>query len=46
MVSRYTKNFLVVIKELTVDTDSYTWMKGKRCGREAMLEFHNNYVGK
>ena len=28
-----TKKFLAILKELTVDTDSETWMKAKRCGR-------------
>ena len=36
--SCYTKKFLVILKELTVYTDSGTWMKEKRCGLEAMLE--------
>ena len=28
---RNTKKFLVVLKEIIVDTDSETWMKGKHC---------------
>ena len=33
MFYRETKKFLAILKELTVDTDSETWMKAKRCGR-------------
>ena len=36
----------MIPKELTVDTDSETWMKVKYCGRESMLEFQNHYDGK
>ena len=37
MFSRDTKMVLAILKELTVDTDADTWMKGKRCSQEAML---------
>ena len=43
IVSRDTKKVLAIIKELTLDTDFETWMKGKYCGREVMLALHNNY---
>ena len=46
MSSCDTKKVLEILKELTVDTDSETWVKGKWCGREAMLELKNNYDGK
>ena len=32
--SRDTKKVLAIIREITLDTDAGTWMKGKRCGRE------------
>ena len=32
MFYRDTKKFLVITKDLTVDTDTEKWMKGKRCG--------------
>ena len=41
-----TKKVLSIIKELTVDTDAETWMKGKLCGRESILELQNYYDGK
>ena len=41
-----TKKVLAIIKELTVDTDAETWMKRKRCGQEAMLEFQKIHDGK
>ena len=43
---RDTKNVLVIIKELTVDTDTDTCMKGKYCGQETMLALQNHYDGK
>ena len=36
----------MVVKYLTVDTDSETWVKWKRCGREAMLALQNHYDAK
>ena len=33
-----TKKFLDILKELTVYTNADTWIKEKRCGREAMVE--------
>ena len=33
MFSLDIKKFIVIIKELTVDTDSDKWMKGKFCGQ-------------
>ena len=33
MFSLDTKKFLVILKELTVDTNAETWMKGKLCGQ-------------
>ena len=41
-----TKKVLEIIKELTVDTDSETYMKGKRCGRDAILASQNHCDGK
>ena len=38
-----TKKVIAILKELTVDTDVETWMKGKCCGREAMLALQNHY---
>ena len=32
MFSCDTKKFLAIIKELTVDTDAETWIKGERFG--------------
>ena len=46
MFSRKTKKVVAILKELTVDTDSKTWMKGKRCGQEEMLALQNHYDGK
>ena len=46
MFSCDTKKALAILKELTVDTDAETWMKGKLCGRESMLALQNNYDGK
>ena len=46
MFSHDTKEVLVILKELTVDTDDETWTKRKRCGWEAMLELQNNRDGK
>ena len=40
------KKVLEILKELTVDTDAETWMKGKHCGWEAMLALQNHYDGK
>ena len=38
-----TNKFLAILKYLTVDTAAETWMKGKRCGREAMLALQHHY---
>ena len=35
-----------ILKELTVDTDAETCMKGKFCGQEAVLLLQNHYYGK
>ena len=35
-----------ILKELTVDTDAETCMKGKLCGQEAVLLLQNHYYGK
>ena len=41
-----TNKVLVVLKDLIVHTDAYTWIKGGCCSRELMLVFQNNYDGK
>ena len=46
MFSRDTNNVLAILKELTVDSDSETLMKGKCCGQESMLALNNHYDGK
>ena len=46
MFSCDTKMFLGILKELTVDTDADTLMKGKHCGQEAMFALQNYYDGK
>ena len=43
MFSRGTNKVLEIIKERTVDTDTETWTKGKRCGQEEMLALQNHY---
>ena len=43
MFSRENKKVLAILKYLTVDTAAETWMKGKRCGREAMLALQHHY---
>ena len=42
MFSCDTKKVLATLKDLPVDTDAETWMKGKRCSQEAMLALHNH----
>ena len=46
MFSHENKKVLAIIKQLTVDTYAETWMKGKGCGREAMMALKNHYYGK
>ena len=46
MFSRDTKNFLAILKELTLDTDYETCIKGKRCVLESMLTLHHHYYVK
>ena len=46
MFSRDTNKVLVIIKDLTVDTDAEKLFKVKRCGWEAMLALQNHYDGK
>ena len=41
-----TKKVLEIIKEITVDTDSETWMKSKLCGQDEILALQNHYDGK
>ena len=43
MFSCDTKKVLSILKELTVDTDAETWIKGKCCGWEKMLALQNHY---
>ena len=46
MFSCDTKKVLTILKELTVDTYAETWIKGKLCGRETMLELYYYCGGK
>ena len=46
MFNRDTKKVLALLKELTSGTTGETWIKGIRCGREAMLALQNHYDGK
>ena len=41
MFYRDTKKVLENFKELTLDTDADTWIKGKHCVRESMLALQN-----
>ena len=45
MFARDTKKVLSLLKELTSGTTGETWMKGIRCGQEAMLALQNHYDG-
>ena len=40
-----TKKFLAIIKEIKVDTDAETWMKGGGFNLEAMIALQNHYYG-
>ena len=46
MFSHDTKKVLAILKELAVDTDAETCIKGKCCGQGAMLALRNHYDGK
>ena len=46
MFSCDTKMVVVILKELTVDTDAEIWMKIKLCVREVMLALWNHSCGK
>ena len=37
---------LAILKELTVNTDAETWMKGRLCFQESMLALYNHYDSK
>jgi hypothetical protein len=45
MFVRDTKKILGILKELTAGTDAETWMKGKKCGRQAMIALQTHYDG-
>ena len=46
MFTRDSKKVLTLLKELTNGTPAETWMKGKRCGRDAMEALQSHYDGK
>ena len=43
MSPRYSRKFLDVIKEMTLGTDSETWIKGLKCSRKEMQELQYHY---
>ena len=45
MFKRDSKRVLGVLRELTIGSQADTWMKGKRCGREAMKALQAHYDG-
>ena len=45
MFIRDSKRVLALLKELTNGTDAEAWMKGRRCGRVAMLALQAHYDG-
>lgn len=45
MFIRDSKRVLSLLKELTAGTDAETWMRGARCGRDAMLSLQAHYDG-
>ena len=45
MFARDSRKVINIIKELTLGTESETWIKGLKCGRKAMQELQDNYDG-
>ena len=45
LFTRHSSKVLDILKELTLGTDSETWIKGLKCGRKAMQELQYHYDG-
>ena len=45
MFTRDSRKVLGIIKELVLGTDSESWIKGLKCGKEEMQELQSHYDG-
>ena len=45
MFTRDSRKVLDIIKELTLETDAETWIRGLKCGIKAMQELQAHYDG-
>ena len=45
MFTRYQRKVLDILKELTLGTDSETWIKSLKCGRNSIQELQAYYYG-